>query len=52
MLADALKEMGVVIDRKHITMKGDAIKETGTYEAEVEFHREVKQTLQFEVVAE
>lgn len=52
MLAEALKEMGVEVDRKNISLKAEAIKETGTYEAEVEFHREVKQTLQFEVVAE
>ena len=52
MLADALKEMGYEIDRKKITLKNEQIKEPGTYEAEVEFHREVKRTLNFEVVAE
>lgn len=52
MLADALKEMGIEIDRKNITMKSESIKETGTYEAEIEFHRDVKRTFEFEVVAE
>ena len=52
MLADALKEMGFTVDRKNINMKSEAIKEPGKYEAEVEFHRDVKRTLEFEVVAE
>ena len=52
MLADALKEMGVLVERKSISLKSEAIKEPGKYDAEVEFHREVKRTLEFEVVAE
>lgn len=52
MLADAIKALGFEVDRKKITIKSDQIKEPGTYEAEVEFHRDVKRSLQFEVVAE
>ncbi len=52
MLADAIKEMGLEVDRKHIKLKGDAIKSVGTYEAEVVLHRDVTRTISFEVVAE
>ena len=52
MVADAIKALGVEVDRRHIKLKGDAIKSVGTYEAEVAFHRDVVQTIPFEVVAE
>lgn len=51
-IADALKSEGFDIDRKSISIKGDAIKEVGTYEAEVILHKEVRQTVKFEVVEE
>lgn len=52
MLADAFKLVGVDIDRKHIKLKGEAIKTVGKYEAEVAFHRDVVRTVTFEVVEE
>jgi large subunit ribosomal protein L9 len=52
MLADAFKILGVDIDRKHIKLKGEAIKTIGKYEAEVVFHRDVVRSIPFEVVEE
>ncbi|MCB0772949.1 MAG: 50S ribosomal protein L9 [Flavobacteriales bacterium] len=52
MLSDAFKALGVEVDRKHIKIKGEAIKAIGTYEAEVTFHRDVVKTISFEVVEE
>ncbi len=52
MLADAFKLLGVEIDRKHIKLKGEAIKTIGKYEAEVVFHRDVIKQIPFEVVEE
>jgi len=51
-LADALKEAGHKIDRKNIAIKNEPIKEIGTYEAEVTLHKDIKQTIKFEVVGE
>lgn len=51
-VAEALEKLGVKVDRKNITMKEDAIKHTGKYEAEVKLHREVSATVSFEVVGE
>lgn len=52
MLADAIKALGFEVDRKNIKIKGDTIKTTGKYEAEVTFHREVVRTIPFVVVEE
>ncbi|HRN36538.1 MAG TPA: 50S ribosomal protein L9 [Flavobacteriales bacterium] len=52
MLSDAFKQLGVDVDRKHIKIKGEAIKAIGTYQADVTFHREVVKTISFEVVEE
>ncbi|MCO6482426.1 MAG: 50S ribosomal protein L9 [Flavobacteriales bacterium] len=52
MLSDALQALGVEVDRKHIKIKGEAIKTIGKYEAEVTFHREVVKVIPFEVVEE
>jgi large subunit ribosomal protein L9 len=52
MLADALRVLGVEVDRKNIKLKGEAIKTIGKYEAEVVFHRDVIRTIPFEVVEE
>jgi large subunit ribosomal protein L9 len=52
MLADAIKNLGFEVDRKHIKIKGDTIKSVGNYEAEVTFHRDVVRTIPFEVSAE
>lgn len=51
-LADALKGIGIDIDRKYISIVGDSIKEAGTYEAKIRFHKEVVETINFEVVGE
>ena len=51
-LAEALKEAGFDIDRKKIVLQSDAIKNLGTYEATINLHKEVKATLNFEVVGE
>ncbi|MBK9176499.1 MAG: 50S ribosomal protein L9 [Flavobacteriales bacterium] len=52
MIADALKALGFEVDRKSIKIKGETIKSTGKYEAEVAFHRDVVRTIPFEVVEE
>lgn len=51
-LAEALAAAGFDFDRKSITIKEDAIKELGTYEANVKLHKKVIKTLSFEVVGE
>ena len=51
-IAASLNKLGFKIDRKNIKLKQDAIKELGTYEAEIEVHKDVKFTVNFEVVAE
>lgn len=51
-LAEALASKGFEIDRKSISLKEDAIKSIGKYEATVKLHKEVSITLPFEVVAE
>ncbi|GAB3332193.1 50S ribosomal protein L9 [Larkinella ripae] len=49
-VADALKEKGYDIDRKKITI--DEAKVLGSYNAIVNLHKDVKQTVKFDVVAE
>ena len=51
-LADALKAQGIDIDRKSLKIKEEPIREAGTYTAEANLHKEVKQSFQFEVVGE
>lgn len=51
-LSEALSKEGVEIDRKSIKIKDEPIKEIGTYEAEANLHKDVKQTFKFEVVGE
>lgn len=51
-LADEISKLGFSIDRKHIKIKDEPIKTVGTYEAEVTFHRDVVDTITFEVVGE
>ena len=50
-IAEALEKEGFSIERKNIVIK-DAVKEVGTFTATVKLHREVKVTIDFEVVAE
>lgn len=51
-LAEALAKQGFEINRKSIAIQGDVIKELGEYTAEIKIHREVSQTINFEVVGE
>jgi len=51
-IAEALKEEGYEIDRKNISIKGDLIKEVGSYSATVKLHREVSVEIPFEIVSE
>lgn len=50
-LADAIKEQGIELDRRRITLK-DPVKAVGTYEAVVKLHKEVSTDLSFEVVGQ
>ena len=51
-LADAIEAAGFRVDRKRITIKNEPIKQVGTYEADVVLHKEITQTITFEVVGE
>jgi large subunit ribosomal protein L9 len=52
-IAEAIKEQtGLEIDRKKISIDGDAIKELGNYTGKVHFHKEVKSAFNIEVTAE
>jgi len=52
-ISDALKsQANLIIDRKKIDVKGENIKETGSYTAVVKLHRDVMATINFNVVAE
>ena len=50
-VSDALKERGFEVERKRITLEED-IKMLGSYTATVDLHKEVKASLQLEVVSE
>ena len=51
-LAEALRKEGFDIDRKSLKIKDEPIQEIGTFEAEANLFRGVKQAFQFEVVSE
>lgn len=51
-LADALRKVGYDIDRKSLKIKDEPIKDLGTYEAEANLYKGVKQSFKFEVVSE
>jgi large subunit ribosomal protein L9 len=51
-LAEEMAKLGYNVDRKFIKIKEEPIKTIGTYEAEVKFHRDVVETISFEVVGE
>ncbi|MFM1894641.1 MAG: 50S ribosomal protein L9 [Crocinitomicaceae bacterium] len=51
-LSDALKAAGFDIDRKSLKIKDEPIREVGTYEAEANLYKGVKQAVKFAVVAE
>lgn len=51
-LAEAIKKTtGVDVDRRKITI-ADEVKTLGTYQAKIDFHRDLKHEMEFEVVAE
>lgn len=51
-IADALKKLGMDIDRKQITVDSESIKQIGTYSAAVKLYKDIRATVEFEVVAE
>jgi large subunit ribosomal protein L9 len=52
-ISQALKDQfNFDIDRKHVEVDGDSIKELGTYKAKVKLHKEVAVEIEFEVFAE
>ena len=50
-ISDALREKGIEIDRKKIAFNSE-VKFLGSYEVEIDLHKEVKSTVPFEVVAD
>ena len=52
-IANAIKEAkGIEIDRQHILVDDDTIKEVGNYKAKVRLHKDVTVEISFEVFAE
>jgi large subunit ribosomal protein L9 len=51
-LSEALKKAGFEIDRRSISIKNEPIREVGTFEAEANLYKGVKQLFSFEVIAE
>ncbi len=53
-IANAIKELGIEVDRKNIKIRKDQepIKHTGTYDADIKLHKDVADSIQFEVVAD
>lgn len=51
-LAEAINALGVAVDRKNISIVNEPIKNVGSYEAKIKFHKEVVSTITFEVVSE
>lgn len=51
-LADAIRKLGIEVDRKNIKMNEDSIKQIGKYTASVKLHKEITVDVAFEVVEE
>ncbi len=51
-LAEAINTLGVAVDRKNISIINEPIKNIGSYEAKIKFHKEVESTISFEVIGE
>ena len=51
-LAEAIKKLGVEVDRKTIRIENEPIKNLGTFTAEIEIIRDVKGNIEFKVVEE
>ncbi|MFN5441631.1 MAG: 50S ribosomal protein L9, partial [Flavobacteriia bacterium] len=50
-IAEALREAGFDIDRKSLKIKDEPIRDLGTFEAEANLYKGVKQTFKIEVVS-
>ena len=50
-LAEAIDKLGHKVDRKYVKIKGEAIKNLGSYEASVRLHKDVSANVKFDVVA-
>lgn len=50
-IAEALAAKGFEVDRKRIALPQEAVKEIGTYKADIKLHREVTVAVEFEVVS-
>jgi len=50
-IAEAIKDAGIVVERRAIKVIGGNPKELGSFEAEVKLHREVSTTIKFDVIA-
>jgi large subunit ribosomal protein L9 len=51
-LAEAFAAQGIEIDRKHITIPKEGVKEIGKHIAKIKLHREVVIDFEFDVVSE
>jgi len=51
-IAEAVEKLGHKIDRKYIKIRGEAIKNLGSYEADVRLHKDVDALIKFDVVAD
>jgi len=51
-IADALKALGVEVDRRRISFNESDVKSVGEYTANIDLHKEVKHSVKFVVVAE
>ena len=51
-LAEAIRKAGFEIDRKSLKIKDEPIREIGTFEAEANLYKGVKQAFKFEVISE
>ena len=51
-IAEALREAGFDIDRKSLKIKDEPIRDLGTFEAEANLYKGVKQSFKFDVVSE
>jgi large subunit ribosomal protein L9 len=51
-ISDALKKLGHDIDRKHIQLDSESVKQIGSYTAHVKLYKDIRVDVAFEVVAE
>ncbi len=51
-LAEAIEKAGHKVDKRYIKIKGDAIKNVGSYEAAIRLHMEVDAVVKFDVVTD